>query len=72
MEQHDFIDHRGHHRKGVAIYIIYNKNLGFIIQKYIFEHCREVLTMENQLIDIIFSHENIFLVTSSELSPIGL
>ncbi len=32
----------------------YNKNLGFIEQKCIFEHYREVLTIKNLLIDIIF------------------
>jgi hypothetical protein len=35
-----FIDYRGHHRKGVAIYMplesIYNKNLGFVEQKMYF------------------------------------
>jgi hypothetical protein len=43
MEQHIFcifIDYRGHHRKGAAIYnaikSIYNRNFGFIEQKNVF------------------------------------
>jgi hypothetical protein len=48
--------------------LINNKNLGFIVQKGILEHCRQILAMKNQLIVIIFCHENIFLFTSSELA----
>jgi hypothetical protein len=33
---------------------IYNKNLGFIEQKCIFEYYREVQTRKTQLIDMIF------------------
>jgi hypothetical protein len=33
---------------------IYNQNNGFIEQKCIFEHFREVQTIKNLLIDIIF------------------
>jgi len=52
--------------------LINNKNLGFIVQKGIFEHCRQILTMKNHIIVIIFCHENLFLFTSSELAWIVL
>jgi hypothetical protein len=74
MEQHVF-DYRGHHRKGVAFIMppesIYNPNLG-LIQKSIFELYREVQTFKYLLIDIIFVMKILFLVTLSELPPIGL
>ncbi len=50
---------------------IYNDNLGSIEQKCIFEHKREVQTIKNILIVIIFVM-NFFVVTFSELPPIGL
>jgi hypothetical protein len=50
---------------------IYNKNLGFVEQKYIFEHNKEVQTIKNVLIDIIFVI-NFILVTFSELPSIFL
>ncbi len=49
---------------------IYNNNLGFIEQKCIFEHYREVQTIKNLLNVIIFAMN--FLVTFSELPSIGL
>jgi hypothetical protein len=50
---------------------IYNKNLGFVEEKCIFVHYREVLTFKNLLIDIIFV-TIFFLVTFSEPPPIVL
>ncbi len=38
----------------IAFKLIYNTNLGFIEQKYIFEHYREVQTRKTLLTDIIF------------------
>jgi hypothetical protein len=70
MEQHVFcifIDYRGHHRKGVAILMpimsIFNQNLGFNGNICIFGHYREVQKIKNNLIDIDFGHENIFMMT---------
>jgi hypothetical protein len=37
----------------IAFKLIYNKNLGFIKPKCIFEHYREVQTRKTPLIDII-------------------
>ncbi len=50
---------------------IYNKNLGLLNKKCIFECYREVLTIKNLLIDRIFVM-NFFLVTFSELPSIVL
>jgi hypothetical protein len=38
----------------------YNKNLGFIEQKHIFEHNREIQTIKHLFIDIIFVMERNF------------
>ncbi len=61
MEQHVyciFIDYRGHHKKVLQLKMplksIYNMNFGFIEQKYIFEHYKEIETRKNLLIDFIF------------------
>jgi hypothetical protein len=50
---------------------IYNKNLGSIEQKCIFEHYKEVQTRKTLLIDIIFVMIKL-LMTFSEQAPIGL
>ncbi len=70
MEQHIvciFIDYRGHHRKGVEIfnadYVNFQPKLWFQWKKCIFGHYREVQTIKNQLIDIDFGPENIFMMT---------
>jgi hypothetical protein len=67
MEQHIFcifIDYRGHHRKGIAIY---NATLSHFTaetlvssnKKCIFEHYREFQARKTQLIDIIFATKKI-------------
>jgi hypothetical protein len=48
------------------------KTLVSLNKKCIVEHYREVQTIKYLLIDIIFVKKNIFLVTFSELPPIGL
>ncbi len=50
---------------------IYNKNLGFIEQKHIFEHYKEVQTIKNVLIDIIFI-VFFFLMTLFRAAPYSL
>ncbi len=50
---------------------IYNKNLGFVEQKNIFEHYREVSNSKKSVNWHDSWHEKIFLVTFSELPPIG-
>ncbi len=55
-----FIDYRGHHRKGVAIYSATLVNLQQKLwfhwtQIVLFEHNREIQARKTQLIDIIFA-----------------
>jgi len=47
----------------MLIMSILNQNLGFDEKVCNFEHYTEVRTIKNQLIDIDFGHENIFLTT---------
>jgi hypothetical protein len=63
MEQHIFcifIDYRGHHRKGVAIYKttqgeFLTETLVSLNKKCIFDHYREFQARKSLLIDIIFA-----------------
>jgi hypothetical protein len=51
----------------MPLWSIYDRNFGFIEQKCIFEHHREFQARKTLLIDIIFCHENKFLLTFLEL-----
>jgi len=53
-----------------SVYIIYNR--GFKAQKWFFEHYRQVQTIKNILIGIIFVVAIFFLLTVLELPSIGL
>ncbi len=58
MEQHNlciFMDYSEHHRKFIMpLKSIFNKTLASLNKKCIFEHCRDVRTIKNILIDTIF------------------
>jgi hypothetical protein len=59
-----FIDYRGHHRKGVAIYkplesTVAAETLVSLNKKCIFEHHREFQARKTLLFDIIFSMKKI-------------
>jgi hypothetical protein len=67
MEQHIFclfIDYRGHHRKGVAIYnatyVNLQQKLWFHWTKNVFSNTAESFKQEKLLIDIIFATEKIY------------
>ncbi len=71
MEQHIFwifIDYRGHHRKGVAIYNATTETLASLNKKCIFKHYREFQARKYLLIDIIFAMKKV----SANLYPICL